>query len=51
MKFVLLINLKLLTIANSFLLNMAEHENISVNKYILMLAFSYLLAEKILCSA
>ena len=28
MKFVLLINLKLLTIANSFLLNIAEHENI-----------------------
>ena len=27
MKFVLLINLKLLTIANSFLLNIAEHEN------------------------
>ena len=26
MKFVLLINLKLLTIANSFLLNIAEHE-------------------------
>ena len=33
MKFVRLINLKLLTIANSFLLNTAEHENFSANKY------------------
>ena len=33
MKFVLLINRKLLTIVNSFLLNGAEHENISSNKY------------------
>ena len=33
MKFVLLINFKLLTIANSFLLNIAEHENFSANKY------------------
>ena len=33
MKFVLLINLKLLTTANSFLLNIAEHENFSANKY------------------
>ena len=33
MKFVLLINLKLLTIANSFLLNTAEHETFSANKY------------------
>ena len=35
MKFVLLINLKLheLTIANSFLLHIAEHENFSANKY------------------
>ena len=32
-KFVLLINLKLLTIANSFLLNIAKHENFSANKY------------------
>ena len=32
-KFVLLINLKLLTIANYFLLNIAEHENFSANKY------------------
>ena len=31
MKFVLLINLKLLTVANSFLLTIAEHENFSVN--------------------
>ena len=49
MKFVLLINLKLQTIANSFLLNIAEHENFSANKYEL-LAFSYLLAEKFSCS-
>ena len=33
MKFVLLINLKLLTIANSFLLNIVEHENFFANKY------------------
>ena len=33
MKFVLLINLKLLTIANSILLNIAEHEIFSANKY------------------
>ena len=35
MKFVLLINLKLLTIsiANAFLLNIAEHEIFSANKY------------------
>ena len=33
MKFVLLINFKLPTIANSFLLNIAEHENFSDNKY------------------
>ena len=33
MKFVLLINLKLLTIAISFLLNIAEHENFSANEY------------------
>ena len=34
MKFVLLINLKLLKIANSFLLlNIAEHKNFSANKY------------------
>ena len=33
MKFSLLINLKLLIIANSFLLNIAEHEIFSVNKY------------------
>ena len=53
MKFVLLINLKLLTNANSFLLNIAEHENFSANKYenfsankYEKLAFSYLVAEK-----
>ena len=33
MKFVLLINLILPIIANSFLLNIAEHENFSANKY------------------
>ena len=33
MKFVLLINLKLPTIANSFLLIIAEHENFSANEY------------------
>ena len=33
MKYVLLINLNLLTIANSFLLNIAENENFSANKY------------------
>ena len=33
MKFLLLINLKLPTIANSFLLNKAEHEIFSANKY------------------
>ena len=33
MKFVLLINIKLLTIANSFLQNIAEHETFSANKY------------------
>ena len=33
MKFVLIIYLKLLTIANSFLLNIAEHENFSAYKY------------------
>ena len=61
MKFVLLINLRLLTIANSFLLNIAEHEMFSADKYENanymaqcrenLLAFSYLLAEKISCSA
>ena len=32
-KFVLLINLKLLTIASYFLVNIAKHENFSANKY------------------
>ena len=32
-KFVVVINLKLLTIANSFMLNLAEHENFSANEY------------------
>ena len=56
MKFVLLINLKLQTIANFFLLNIAEHEKFSAKKYenanYSIVAFSYLLAEKISsCSA
>ena len=33
MKFVMLLNLKILTIANSFLLNMTEHVNFSTDKY------------------
>ena len=33
MKFFMQINLKLLKISNSYLLNMAEHENFSANKY------------------
>ena len=32
MKFFMLINLFLLTMPNSFLLNIAEHENVSANK-------------------
>ena len=32
-KFFMLINLKLLTMPNYFLLNIAEHENFSANKY------------------
>ena len=65
MNFVLLINLQLLTIANSFLLNIAEHEHFSANKYENAInsyehenfsankyekAFLYLLAENISCS-
>ena len=33
MKFILLINLKLPTITNSFLLNIAGHKNFCANKY------------------
>ena len=51
MKIVLLINLKLLTIADSFFRNRAEHENFSANKYENANYHSYLLAEKISCSA
>ena len=53
LQFVLLINLKLLTNANSFLLNTAEHENFSAFKYenANYLAFSYLFAENISCLA
>ena len=53
MKFALLMNLSLLIIPNSLLLNIAEHENFSVNKYKkcqLLLAFSYLLAESSMLS-
>ena len=54
MKFVLLIYLRLLIIANSFLLNIAEHENFFSYKYenakfsgfFFVFFFSYLLAEK-----
>ena len=52
---------KLLTIANYFLLNIAEHENVSANKYenaniiisreIVMLIHIYLLTKKFSCSA
>ena len=35
---------------NYFLLNIAEHEKFSANKYEIVLACSYLLAEKISCS-
>ena len=50
MKFVLLINPKLLAVANSFSLNIAEHENFSANKFE-NANISNLLAEKISCSA
>ena len=56
MRLALLITLKLLTIANSFLLNRAAREYFFANKYKnvnydqLLLAFSYLLVEKISCS-
>ena len=33
MEFFMLINLKLITVPNYFLLNIAEHENCSANKY------------------
>ena len=54
MEFALLINLKLLTIATSFLLNIAEHEKLSTNKYENENAnycwpFSYFLAENFSC--
>ena len=48
MKFILLINLKFTNNENSFLLNIAEHENFSGNmKMLTFLALSYLSAEKI----
>ena len=43
-------NINLLTIAKSFLLNIAGHEIFSANKYE-NANYSYLLAEKISCSA
>ena len=50
--FFMLINLKLLTIANSVLLIIAKHEQFSADKYEnAKYSFSYLLAEKISCSA
>ena len=49
MNYVLLINHKLLTIANSWFLNIAELDIFFANKY--ENAFSYLLAEKISYSA
>ena len=48
MKIVLLINLKLPTIANSVLLNVDELEIFTI---VGIFIFSYLLAEKISCSA
>ena len=54
MKFFLLVNLKLLIIANFFLLNITEHENFSANKYEnanYCWHFHIYLAEKISCSA
>ena len=53
MKFVLPINLELLTIANSFLLNIAEHENFSAIKYenANYCWYLYIFAEDISCSA
>ena len=54
MKFVQLVNLKLQSIANSFLLNIAEHENFPAYKYDNANNCWHvhtLLAEKISCSA
>ena len=54
MEFVLIINLKLLRTANTFLPNIAEHETFSANKFVIAnnsLSFLYLLAEQISCSA
>ena len=54
MTFCMLINLKLLTIANSYSQNLAEQDNFSANKFekcqILMTFFKKLLAEKLSCS-
>ena len=50
----ILINLKILTIAHSFLLNVGEHEHFSANEYENVnycCHFSYFLAEKISWSA
>ena len=53
MKFALQINPKLLATANSFLLNIAEHEIVSANKYENAYHFwhFHLLAEKVSCLA
>ena len=52
MKFVLRINLKVLKIAFFFLINIAELENFSANKYENANFFGiFILAEKIWCSA
>ena len=54
MKYALLINYKLLTIAISFLLYIAEHENFSADKYENAnnnWHFLYLLADTFSCSA
>ena len=50
MKFVLLINLKLLTIANFFLINIAEHENFSANKYENAIIFIFISSENFMLS-
>ena len=47
MKFVLLINLKLLTIANSYLLNITEHEICPANKSQIINNCKFLLAKYI----
>ena len=50
MTFFMLINLKLLTMPSSFLLNIAEHENFSANKYEIVGIFIFI-NRKFSCSA